>query len=92
MADPPETWPLWLVEALALVWPAETDVLVEADPLAPVCAGERAAVGDQASISGRIQIPLSKSVLVRTDIVYGALQNALWHGLNPSCDCGYLAG
>ena len=38
VADPPETWPLWLAPALALVWPAETEVLVEADPLAPVCA------------------------------------------------------
>ena len=37
---------------------------------------ERLAVGDQASISGRFQVPLSKSVLLRTDIIYGALENA----------------
>lgn len=37
---------------------------------------ERLAVGDQASISGRFQVPLSKSVLLRTDIIYGALEDA----------------
>lgn len=37
---------------------------------------DRLAVGDQASISGRFQVALSKSVLFRTDIIYGALQNA----------------
>jgi hypothetical protein len=37
---------------------------------------ERLAVGDQASISGRFQVALSKSVLFRTDVIYGALENA----------------
>jgi hypothetical protein len=37
---------------------------------------DRLAVGDQVSISGRFQIALSKSVLFRTDLIYGALENA----------------
>ena len=37
---------------------------------------DRLAVGDQASISGRFQVALNKSVLLRTDIIYGALEDA----------------
>ncbi|MBC7853875.1 MAG: hypothetical protein IAF94_10595 [Pirellulaceae bacterium] len=37
---------------------------------------DRLAVGDQASISGRFQVALSKSVLLRTDLIYGALEDA----------------
>ena len=36
----------------------------------------RLAVGDQASISGRFQVALSKSILLRTDLIYGALEDA----------------
>jgi len=37
---------------------------------------DRLAVGDQASISGRFQVALTKSILLRSDIIYGALENA----------------
>lgn len=39
-------------------------------------AADRLAVGDQASISGRFQVALTKSILFRTDVIYGALENA----------------
>ncbi|MFN0021706.1 MAG: hypothetical protein ACKVP0_25950, partial [Pirellulaceae bacterium] len=37
---------------------------------------DRLAVGDQASLSGRFQVPLTKSILFRSDIIYGTLENA----------------
>ena len=33
-------------------------------------------LGDQASVSGRFQVALSKSILLRTDLIYGALEDA----------------